>query len=258
MSRMHSAWRVTAKAVLVSVCLVSSNNGQFSAANYVCQTPTFWCAFSFASGVQNGTSCYCNTLYARVLGYTIDPRGVSNAPPLPTPQRQQQPPKGDDTPQTKQSPVPVGPDDCYKGLGNCPGSFVKTTPGGAQKKAGRSNSGFGADLEKLIEAASDSFGDVQGDSKPSSSTTTDRYEVTVTPQGMENCTLFIPVSRSRRPWVSCFAPDGMSYTQLRNRVSGALGTAGSRSSDGQEWSLPDAEIKVTRDPVSVDIRPARE
>jgi hypothetical protein len=255
MSRMHSAWRVTTKAVFVSVCLVSSNNGQPPVTTYVCQTPTFWCAFTYASGMQNGTLCYCGTLRGVVYGYSVDPRGMSNAPPLPTPQRKQQPSKGDDhTPQPRQTPVPVGDDDCYKGLGNCPGSFVKTAPGDATKNAGRPNSGFGAGLQKLIEAARDSFSDVQGKAKRSSSTTEDKYGVTVTPEGMEFCTLFIPSSRSRRPWVSCFAPDEMSYSQLLNRVSGAIGTATSRSSDGQVWSVADVEIEVSKDPVSVDIR----
>lgn len=89
---------------------------------YVCQTPTFWCAFQWYSGAPNGSPCYCGTQYGPVGGYSINPAGVPNAPQLPAPQRTTDPGRPPTTPSTRQ-PGEIDKDDCYKGLGNCAGSF---------------------------------------------------------------------------------------------------------------------------------------
>ena len=258
MSRIHSVFRVAAKVAVVALCMISSNKGQSPVTGYVCQTANFWCSFNEVSGVPNGTPCHCNTLLGPVPGFSIDPGGVSNAPRLPKPQKPQ-PSQGGGKPQTNEDPVTVGADDCYKGLGNCPGSFAKAAAGRGTKKAGSTISTFGAGLQKLIDAADEGFDDVRGDAKSSKSkSTTERYEVEAVPDGMDFCTLFVPESSSRRPWVSCFAPDDMTYTQLNTRISGALGKAGSGSSGGRVWRVGNAQIETSRDPVSVDVRLARD
>ena len=260
MFKMHSAWRVTAKAALAASCFLFSSSAQLPMATYVCQTPAFWCAVNAGAGVRNGTACYCSTVRGPVVGYSIDPSGVSNAPTLPTPQQPQPQPSrggGRQTPGDSGSGS-VGSDDCYKGLGNCPGSFMKAASGGgnAAGARGSSKSGFAGDLQRLIDAAHDGFDSVQGDARKSSSSSSDRYDVTITPDGMDFCTLFIRTSGTRR-WVSCFAPDEMTYTQLRSRVAQALGPAASSSSDGQVWKVDGVKVETSRDPVSFDITPDR-
>jgi len=257
MSLVHKTWRyatITGAFLVMWLSSASSSTGQFSVTTYVCQTPTFWCAFNGPSGVRNGTSCYCGTVWGPVGGYSIDPSGVSNAPQLPKPQQQPAPGR---PPQTQNNPGEVGADDCYKGLGNCAGSFVKTSGGTSSGRAATSGSVSDTALQRLIDDATDDFSSVKG-TRDSEGRSTDKYKVTVTPKGLDFCTLFIPSSTRRTPWVSCFAPDEMSYSRLVRLVSDALGNGGSRDSDGQKWTVGEVEVTVDGDPpLSVDIQRAK-
>lgn len=139
MSQIYRVLRLTprtiALAFVLSLSLATASSAQFPT-TYVCQTPAFWCVFQWTSGFPNGTPCYCTTGFGPVSGYTINPAGVPNAPTLPSPQ-----------PQNPGNPPPSQPrrtgdapsgDDCYKGLGNCPGSFANTSRnrGGSGESAG--------------------------------------------------------------------------------------------------------------------------
>jgi hypothetical protein len=227
---------------------------------YVCQTPTFWCAFRYQSGVPNGSPCYCMTYWGPVTGSSIDPSGVSNAPKLPTPQSPSDPGR---PPQTEPRPGgQVDPGDCYKGLGNCAGSFrnAASQRDGTDPRpgtdAGASSSAFGQALQKLIDAAADEFDEVKGAEESSSSVST-RYKVTVVPPGFDRCILFVPDNSRRRPWVSCFAKDDLTHTRLVNVVAELLGSRGTRETSGQTWMVGDIEVSTERDPVSLDIRAPR-
>ena len=230
----------------------TSGTGQYypQVTTYVCQTPTFWCAFQWTPGFPNGTSCYCNTVWGPVWGSSINPAGVPNPPKLPKPQNPQNP-QNPTTPPERTEPGDVEPDDCYKGLGNCPGSFMRAAKGGSsppnEATSDRSEapaSEFGNALQELIDAAEDDFDDVRGEERRSSGGT-DRYETTVVPEGMERCTLFVPQSAERAPFVSCFAPDGMSRAQLVRLVANALGSGGSREGEYQKWQVDDVEVAVS-------------
>ena len=131
MSRMFRVCRLSARALaLVSMVMSSADPlaAQYpSQTVYVCQTATFWCAFSYAAGAPNGSSCYCNTLFGPVAGRSIDPSGMPNTPTLPKPQPRtpgSEPPRSPGNPKGE-----VDADDCYKGLGNCPGSFLNASKG---------------------------------------------------------------------------------------------------------------------------------
>jgi hypothetical protein len=134
---------------LMSIILLSpgSSTGQFGPlANYVCQTPAFWCVIQAAPGFANGTPCWCNTMWGPVTGNSINPAGVPNAPPLPKPQPPQGP--GNPAPQPQPGNPQVDPDDCYKGLGNCPGSFRNSAkPGGGGSGTRKGSSGSQADSD---------------------------------------------------------------------------------------------------------------
>jgi hypothetical protein len=260
MSLTRNASQITVRAAAMIVVALSSSGSataQYSVQTYVCQTPTFWCAIQFASGVPNGTSCYCNTLWGPVGGYSINPAGVPNAPKLPTPQTQSAPSR---PPQNQGSPGQVAADDCYKGLGNCPGSFTRNSAGGAGGDSpgiAKAASAFGTALETLISAAADAFNSVKG-KEDTSYKDSDSYDTTVVPKGLDFCTLYVPYASRRAPWVSCFAKDGTSFGQLVTMVAQALGSAGTRGSDGQTWEVGNTEISVGRDtPLTVDIRPKR-
>jgi hypothetical protein len=267
MSPVHNAWRFTSRAaalLVIALFSATSSTGQFaSQTTYVCQTPTFWCSFQYASGVPNGTSCYCNTVWGPVGGYSINPAGVPNAPTLPKPQTPSRP--GNPTP-TQGTPGEVEADDCYKGLGNCPGSFMRAASGGnspsstgkSSTSAGRSStSAFGSALQELIDAAEDDFTDVRGAARRGNSVS-DYYETTVVPAGLERCTLFVPKNQRRKPWVSCWASDGMSFSRLVRLVTDALGSDGSRDSDGQTWNLSNVQVTVERgSSLTLDIRLSR-
>jgi hypothetical protein len=214
---------------------------------YACQTPTFWCVFIWSPGVPNGTSCYCNTYMGPVTGYTIDPSGMNNAPTLPKPQR----PTNLDPPKTR--PVPEDPkiasDDCYKGLGNCPGSFTETQgrSGGDRStvRSSRGSTGFAEALQKLIDAAGDEFSDVQGEAKRGTSTS-DTYTVTVVPSGFNRCVLFIPHRTTRRPWVSCFS-ETLRYRELLRTVTDVLGPSAKHDGEEHTWFVDSAEVSVDND-----------
>ncbi len=93
---------------------------------YVCQAPTFWCSVPHANpAVPNGSACYCNTVMGPVNGYTIDPTGYRPAPVPTWPQRPRPvPPPVQPAPQmTPNGKAEPTTGDCYKGLGNCSGTF---------------------------------------------------------------------------------------------------------------------------------------
>jgi len=253
MSRLGEVLGSAIKGFAVVIVLCSSSSALFAQypqqSVYVCQTQTFWCTFVWAAGVQNNTPCYCNTPWGPVGGASINPNGVPNAPQMPTPQQRtgsNQPP-----PSTSQ-PGQVTTDDCYKGLGNCPGSFRAAATGSAASRGGTtpsnggpSTSPFGAVLQQIIDAAGNGFGKIQGALKSSSSTSS-RYETTIAPSGFDGCTLFVPTNASRRRWVSCWAPDDMSFSRLVQLVSDALRQRGTSAADGQTWMVGDIEITVDR------------
>ena len=116
-------WRVAVLCFLVTLSVTSSSGQQMT--TYVCQTPAFWCVFQWTPGVANGFPCYCTTLFGPFQGYSIDPGSVTNAPKLPEPQQQPQTPERTPRPPAPRSGGEVAADDCYKGLGNCQGSFMR-------------------------------------------------------------------------------------------------------------------------------------
>jgi hypothetical protein len=144
--RFKLAARVASLCFIITISSTSSS-GQFPPQiTYVCQTATFWCAFQWAPDVPNGTFCYCNTVFGPVGGLSINPTGVSNAPKLPDPQ-----PQGPGTPPS--SPPKAGGEvaanDCYKGLGNCPGSFANGTPNAKVDEA----NGLGAGSKRTFNGS---------------------------------------------------------------------------------------------------------
>jgi hypothetical protein len=140
------AARVTGLTAIVLLSAVSSSGQYGPMATYVCQTPGFWCAIQAAPGFPNGTPCWCNTMWGPVGGYSIIPAGVPNAPKLPRPQQPQDP--GNPAPQPQPgNPPEIDQDDCYKGLGNCPGSYTNSAKAGGKgsgARKGSSTSGAGA------------------------------------------------------------------------------------------------------------------
>lgn len=220
-------------------------------ATYVCQTPSFWCSFIWSRGVPNGTSCYCNTYMGPVSGYSIDPSGMNDAPTLPTPQRPTDldPPRDRPTPSREPD---VSSDDCYKGLGNCPGSFTRSrgqSQSDDDRSTVRSSSGssrFARELQELIDAADSEFDDVQGAEK-SGTSTSDVYDVTLVPSGFRRCSLFIPHRTSRGPRVHCWAKEGLSYREALDQVIDVLGPSDEQDGEEQTWFLENAEVSVEND-----------
>ena len=258
-------WRVSKvmRQVAMVVCVVllllfspTGATGQYGQQVYVCQTPTFWCAVPGPVGAQNGTSCWCSTYWGPVWGASIDPSGVPNAPKLPAPQAPQQPPN--QSPPRQDTPVDVGADDCYKGLGNCQGSFVRTardsgaSPGSSEGSR-RSTSSFGAALKRLIDAADDGFESVKGRATKGSSAS-DQYDSTVIPSGLESCTIFVPKNRRRSPWLACWPHDDTTVSQVVRLVTDALGREHSRDADEHLWVVGAVEISVDRTDKTVNVR----
>jgi hypothetical protein len=261
MSKERSQRQIPIKITFVVAALLgtaSSSTGQYpQGATYVCQTPTFWCSFLYTAGIPNGSPCYCNTAWGPVAGSSINPSGVPNAPPLPAPQRQ--PRAGDPRP----TPGPdksgqVDTDDCYNGLGNCPGSFASSRSGsGGRGATTRSTSAFASALKEIIEAADDDFDAVQGEERRGISSS-DLYDTSVVPEGFESCTLFIPHSSSRNPRVACYASSRLTAARLVSLVADALGSAGTRNTDGQSWTVDGVEVSVDRSDKSLTIRRSRD
>lgn len=250
----------TAVLLLIVLSSPTPTRGQFQQlTTYVCQTPQFWCAFQYPAGYPDGTACYCNTMWGPIGGRSINPTGVPNAPELPAPQAPQNP----TTPRPPSGkPGTVDPDDCYKGLGNCPGSFMRAAREGGQPAerdspsdpppGESSTSPFAAALQQIIDAAEDGFDDVRG--APSSGTSaSDTYESTVVPAGMRRCTVFVPRG-DRRPFLTCFPPRGTTASSLVRKVASALGSDGERDDNSQRWRVGDVEVVVDRDSSSPTIR----
>jgi hypothetical protein len=179
---------------------------------------------------------------------------------LPKPQSQRR--RDDPPPVDEEEPKDVEPDDCYKGLGNCPGSFRKALREEEERSEAEgedsSSSSFGDALQELIDAASDGFDSVRrADGRPSGDSV--GYPTTLVPDGMRHCAVFIPRSSMRRRWLSCYPLTGMSRSRLVALVADSLDDPGSRDSSGQTWSLGGIEVSVeTRLPLTLRIRPSRD
>jgi hypothetical protein len=92
----------------------------FTPKTYVCQAPMFWCTFMHMNPqIPNGLQCHCNTLFGPVPGFTIDPATVQQQRPVPMPPQDPTPPP----PQKPDGKPEPSSDDCYKGLGNCSGTY---------------------------------------------------------------------------------------------------------------------------------------
>ena len=223
---------------------------QVQLATYVCQTPRFWCAFQWAAGHPNGTGCYCMTYMGPVNGYSINPAGVANAPPLP--------PLQNPTPGGGGNPVPpadpqIPGDDCYNGLGNCPGSFrgavrrpdgSGSTPPGAPRREGDP---FAAAIERILTQAP-RFEAIKGDHLRSSRTAT-RYRGTMQLPGFSECTVVEDNDGDRR--YHCDAPR-TSFSAMVDRVAGIYGRQFHDQADEpnfryRSWSVGDVEITVWDD-----------
>jgi hypothetical protein len=250
MSRKARLFGILAGLCLMgAVCAPSPAFAQYqSTATYVCQTPTFWCSFLWSRGVPNGTSCYCNTYGGPVSGYSIDPSGMNNAPTLPTPQTPTKLDPPSDRPRPTGEPD-ISSDDCYKGLGNCPGSFTRTLAQDGDEprvtRTNRSSSRFGQALQTLIDAAADEFDDVRGEEKRGTSSS-DVYNVTVVPGGFKRCALFIPRSATRGPRVHCWA-EGLSYREGLEQVTAVLGPSHDQDDGEHSWLLKGVEVYVEND-----------
>jgi len=142
--RFKLAGRVASLGFIIGISATPSSAQFLAPVTYVCQTPAFWCAIQAEPGVPNGTLCYCNTFYGPVWGLSINPSGVSNAPQLPKPQPQRPdaaPPRPESRPgrtePTSTRATEVAANDCYKGLGNCPGAFGEDIS--SKSKSGEAN-----------------------------------------------------------------------------------------------------------------------
>ena len=264
MSSASRAMRLISRIVVVLAILLLSpapSTGQYQLHTYVCQTQTFWCAIQYTPGVPDGNPCWCNTYWGPVTGRSIDPARVPNAPTLPNPQKQGpgQPPQGN-PPQG--NPGEVDSDDCYKGLGNCPGSFMKTAAGGGSRSrpgkdddtGRRSSTPFGDALQRMIDGAGDDFDGIRAGFKRRS-TTSSTYETTLVPSGLERCTVFVPHDSRRTPWMTCWPPDDLSATRLVRLVADALGKEGTRDGTKYVWQVGNVTVDVDRDdPINLTVR----
>lgn len=123
---------------------VRAQNPSFqNVAQYVCQTPRFWCAFLFSAGVPDGSLCTCNTPYGFVAGFSLRPIQDQSAVPLPDAQRTT-PPTGTTPVRPKTAGTP-DKGECYNGLGNCSGSYSLAVAR-AQAQGQGGPSGASADL----------------------------------------------------------------------------------------------------------------
>lgn len=110
-------------AFAVARPLRAQNPRNQAVAQYVCQTPRFWCAFLWGAGVPDGSLCTCNTPYGPVAGYSLLPIRGPSAVPLPAPQRP--PPPATTTRVPSTTAGTPDEDECYNGLGNCSGSYSR-------------------------------------------------------------------------------------------------------------------------------------
>jgi len=110
---------------LMAICLPQVGAAQVM---LVCQTPGFWCSIPAPYAASN-ESCWCNSLFGPVWGYTIIPFNMS-APTQPQRPGGGNPPLSDTRPGgTPSNPPPDMVDltergaECFDGLGNCQGAF---------------------------------------------------------------------------------------------------------------------------------------
>ncbi|WFU40796.1 hypothetical protein QA640_42725 [Bradyrhizobium sp. CB82] len=100
---------------LAAIAIALAQQAGAQPVQMVCQTPQFWCGFIAPYVAPNGYPCYCNTPAGQVSGFSVNPNGQAPQqvpfPQTPVPQ----PPQN-----TGRTPTN---DECFRGLGNCPGAF---------------------------------------------------------------------------------------------------------------------------------------
>src|SRR5262245_23781843 len=108
------------KIVVLSVLMVLIPSAAQSQVRVICQTPQFWCVFYNQFALPDGTGCHCGTPRGPIFGYSIVDMGPPRTMPMPQPIPPQTP-----QPMPPQRPGPTGnaSNDCYRGLGNCPGTY---------------------------------------------------------------------------------------------------------------------------------------
>jgi hypothetical protein len=236
-------------ATIAVVAVPQTSQAQQQLATYVCQTPRFWCAFQWAAGYRNGTGCYCMTYMGPVSGYSINPAGVPDAPRLPKPQTPTQG-GGDPIPP---SDARIPGDDCYNGLGNCPGSFgaAAGSSGGSSGTASGPTRGdedaLATTIERII-AAAPRFETITGARLRSSGSST-RYTGTIQLPGFKGCSVVEKDDGDRR--YECDAPN----TRFQAMVERFASLYGSQFHDqGNErdlrfrsWKVGDIEVTVWDD-----------
>jgi hypothetical protein len=109
--------------VLIALMILAPSSAQ-AQVRVICQTPRFWCAFFIPAPLPNGTACHCGTPSGLVVGYSIIDTG--RPPSSPAPQTY---PAPTFPPQMPGVGGTSDPNDCYRGLGNCGGSYYSGTHG---------------------------------------------------------------------------------------------------------------------------------
>ena len=254
---------ITALSVAVLAVLGSPGVGtaQFGSMNgYVCQCAGFWCTFNWTSGVPDGSGCHCNTQWGPAWGYSIDLSRLNRMPDgMPDPQE-----RGRTPPPTQPADpgdVDVGDDDCYKGLGNCAGSFrtalnrgsVSGSSGsrsaGSSRGRSRSSSRFADELYFLIEEASNRFSGLDAEFDRSTGTA-EYYDVFDVPTSYDECYLRVRPGFTR---VICRS-EGLSYRNALGQVSEVLGDPDEQSRRDSEWVVGLVEVVLEDDDDEVVLR----
>ncbi len=255
--------RYRPKALLAAVALTAAvllgspgkADAQYGAPNtYVCQCQGFWCVFAWTTGVPDGSPCYCNTMWGAVWGYSIDVSKVGRLPEgMPDPQS---PDPSRPPPRADPADVDVGDTDCYRGLGNCAGSFqtavslgrVADAPGQRSGRAAtnrpRSSSRFADDLHFLIREATADFRGLDAEFDDVTSRGTRVYYVYDTPDSYDRCRLY-RWSRGGSS-VVCRAARQRYRSALR-QVTDALGDPDDWSVDESEWTVNRVEVDLEDD-----------
>lgn len=256
--------RLRQKAPLAAIALAAAvllgspgkAEAQYGASNtYVCQCPGFWCVFAWTAGVPDGSSCYCNTMWGAVWGNSIDVSKVGRLPEgMPDPQSPD--PSRRPPPQADPADVDVGDTDCYRGLGNCAGTFQAAVSQGRVGDArgersgrtstnrSRSTSRFADNLFSLIEEATDEFSGLDAEFDRVMSSGTRVYDVYDVPASYDRCNLYFwnrggssVVCRGER----------QGYRSALRQMTDALGDPDDWSVDESEWTVNRVEVTLEDD-----------
>ena len=248
-----------AATALAAAALLGSPDkadAQYGAANtYVCQCQGFWCVFAWTAGVPDGAPCYCNTMWGAVGGYSIDLSGVDRLPEgMPDPQSPD--PARPPPPRADPAEVDVGDTDCYRGLGNCAGSFqaalslgrVSGAPGersgATSTNRSRSSSRFADDLYFLIEEATDDFRGLDAEFDRVMTSGTRIYNVYDIPASFDRCSLY---RRDRGGSSIVCRGDRQSYRGALRQVTEVLGDPYDESRYESEWTVNRVEVVLEDD-----------